>query len=76
MKDFLGQDMNVGDLVVACVPHGRNSGASLVKGTVLGFTSHFVKVNIPDYNDKKVHARNISPEKLVKFECHFGCFVV
>lgn len=34
MKDFLGHPINVGDVVVAAVTHGRNSGARYAKDTL------------------------------------------
>lgn len=68
MKDFLGNELNDGDNVVYASHHGRNSGASLKKGIVFGFTEHFVKLRIP-----RKHTINtpfdefkISPEKVMK----------
>lgn len=52
MEDFLGNTINVGDTVVACVGHGRNSGASLVKFVVTGLTPKMVKGDIPDYTGR------------------------
>lgn len=56
-KDFLGKEIGIGDIVVAAVDHGRNSGASLVKFTVTGITDKFVKGEIPA-------ATNYLPKKL------------
>lgn len=47
MKDFLDNVIEVGDTVVAAQGHGRNSGASLVKFVVDGFTPTMVKGTIP-----------------------------
>lgn len=49
MKDYMGKEISVGDTVVAAVKHGRNSGASLQKFVVTGFTEKFVKGVIPTY---------------------------
>lgn len=65
MKDFLGRELIIGDTIVACVPHGRNSGASLVKGTIVGFTEHFVKSQMSTYNGLN-DTRKIHPEKVLK----------
>jgi hypothetical protein len=64
MKDFLNNVIELGDTVVACVPHGRNSGASLSQFVVEGFTPKFVKGSIPNYvgND---YPSLISPSKCV-----------
>ena len=67
MIDFLGQELNVGDNIVACVSHGKNSGATLVKGTVTGFTKEYVRGNIPGYvHWMKPEERLISPTKVIK----------
>lgn len=49
MRDFLGNEIEINDTVVCAVGHGRNSGASLVKFVVTGFTKTFVNGEIPDY---------------------------
>lgn len=68
MKDFLGKELNIGDSVVVAVGHGRNSGASLVKGIVEGFTDKFVKIDMPDYTGYtgKFGKTKTSPRKVVK----------
>jgi len=67
MKDFLGNELNVGDKIVACVTHGRNAGATLVKGEVTGFTEKFVKTRIPTYNGYNPdEVTRISPEKVMR----------
>jgi subtilisin-like proprotein convertase family protein len=65
MKDFLDQELAIGEPIIACVPHGRNSGASLVKGEVIGFTKTMVRVRIPFYNLKMTEERLISPSKVI-----------
>lgn len=65
MKDFLGKELNIGDSIVACVPHGRNSGASLVEGTIVGFTEHYVKSKMTTYNGLN-NTRKIHPQKVLK----------
>lgn len=69
MKDFLGSELNVGDVIVAVVGHGRNAGASLEKGTVVGFTNEFVKAILPSIcgntTDPSMAIR-ISPKKVIK----------
>lgn len=66
MKDFLKQELSVGDRIIACVTHGRNAGATLVKGVVVGFTEKFVKAELPSYNDSVTELRKICPSKVVK----------
>jgi hypothetical protein len=68
MKDFLGNDLQEDDEVVVCVGHGRNSGASMSRAKIVGFTTHFVVVDLYksdgtlNINDrKKTH-----PSKVVK----------
>jgi hypothetical protein len=70
MKDYLGNDIDVGDTIVCAVHHGRNSGASLVKCVVDGFTDKFVKAMIPDYTGHVgvFNSRMISPKKVVVVE--------
>lgn len=70
MKDFLDKEIKVGDMIVACVSHGRNSGASLTKFRVTGLTNSFVLGNIPDYNGRlseypKFNQTRISPSKCI-----------
>lgn len=43
MKDFLGQEINIGDIVVAAATSG--SSAYLYRAEVIGFTSNYVKIN-------------------------------
>jgi len=68
MKDFLQKDLEINDKVVACEGHGRNAGASLIKGIVIGFTEKFVRISV----DSKITyygnntERLISPKKIVK----------
>lgn len=68
MKDFLGNELNFGDKIVACVAHGKNSGASLVKGRVTGFTKQYLKAEVPSYNYQQspVEERRICPSKVIK----------
>ena len=67
MNDFLNKSLEIGDEIVACVPHGRNSGASLVKGIVIGFTNTMVRASIPSYNVKEPENRLIHPKKIVRY---------
>lgn len=66
MKDFLGVELEVGDNIVACASHGRNSGATLVRGKIVGFTNEFVKVHAPYYNTSNSYEYKISPKKVIK----------
>lgn len=67
MKDFLGNELSIGDTVVAAVGHGRNSGASLVKFTITGFTKCFIKGYIPNYTEYiSLTECKISPDKVIK----------
>lgn len=67
MKDFLDQELKVGDKIVACVPHGKNSGASLVKGEVTGFTKKMIRAKLPGYASwMKAEERLIDPSKVTK----------
>lgn len=66
MKDFLGVELEVGDNIAACVSHGRNSGASLVRGKIIGFTNEFVKVHAPHYNTPNKYEYKVSPSKVIK----------
>ena len=64
MKDFLGVDIEVGDTVIACVSHGKNSGATLVMFDVTRLTDKMVVGNIPKYHGCYVREdAKISPEK-------------
>lgn len=68
MKDFLDQELTIGDTIVACVAHGKNSGASLVKGKVTGFTKQMVRAIIPGYASwMKAEERLISPDKVILY---------
>ena len=70
MKDFLGNELAIGDNVIAAISHGRNSGATLVKFTITGFTNKFVTGTIPDYTGYtgRFSQKKISPEKIVKMD--------
>lgn len=67
MKDFLGNELVIGDNIVASVSHGKNAGASLVKGKIVGFTAQYVKAELPRYwasfGDEE---RLISSNKVIK----------
>lgn len=43
MKDFLGQEINIGDTVVVAATSG--SSTYLYQAEVIGFTPHYVKIN-------------------------------
>ena len=60
MKDFLGNDLQVGDNVVAL--KYVNTSARLLKGVVLSITNKFVKVS----HDYDTNVGYFSPEKVVK----------
>lgn len=49
LRDFKNQIIEVGDTVIACVTHGRNSGASLVEFVVERMTENYVFGKIPSY---------------------------
>lgn len=67
MKDFLGNELEEGDAVVCAVPHGRNSGASLAHGKVIGFTPQFVLVECGSYiKSRDFSERRISSDKIIK----------
>lgn len=63
MNDFKGNEIHVGDTVIAAVRHGRNSGASLVEFVVTGFTKTWVLGVIPSYIGYSGQGR-ISPDKI------------
>lgn len=66
MKDYLNNELSEGDKVICAVSHGRNPGASLSLGKVLGFTPQMVVVECSDYTHTSFESRRISPEKVVK----------
>lgn len=69
MKDYLDNELNIGDNIIAVVSHGKNSGASFSKGTIVGFTNCFVKAIIPDYTgyiSTITPITKISPDKVIK----------
>lgn len=49
-QDFAGRTIYIGDVVIACVGHGKNAGASLVEFVVEKVTDNFVYGAIPSYN--------------------------
>ena len=59
MQDYLNRELSVGDAIIYASPHGRNAGASLEKGEVVGFTPQFVRVR--DIGSKVPHL--VSPRK-------------
>ena len=67
MKDFVGNEISVGDFVVGCVAHGRNSGASLTKGHVTRITEKTVFFEAMGYT-QATHTereRKIDPNKVI-----------
>ena len=66
MKDFLGNQLEADDKVVCAVAHGRNAGASLVRGKVVRFTPQMVVVKCPEYYGGKAEERRIDPNKIIK----------
>lgn len=68
MKDFLGQELKVGDKIIIADSHGRNAGASLVKAKVTGFTPQMVKFK-KSYNGKPIKEESrCYPEKVAKLD--------
>lgn len=65
MKDFMGNVLAVDDDIVVCVGHGRNAGASLRKGRVVGFTKEFVRIVL---SGKDTDPRLTDPRKVVKYK--------
>lgn len=68
MKDFLGQELFVGDNVV-CLSHSRTS-SQLVKGTITKFTNSMLY-----YSYSRKYPENvvrISPNKVVKYSQNGG----
>jgi hypothetical protein len=66
--DFTGHLIKEGDTVVACVAHGRNSGASLTKGIVTKLTEKTVFFEGGDYTGRYVRERKCSPNKCIIIE--------
>jgi hypothetical protein len=64
--DLLGRKIEVDDDIVVAVPHGRNSGASLVVGKIIKFTPGFVHYVGPDYTGHVKRERRVSPRKVIK----------
>lgn len=64
MKDYLSNDLEIGNTVVFAQHHGRNSGASLNKGTIVGFTEKFVKIEVN--KQFGISQFKISPEKTMR----------
>jgi hypothetical protein len=61
MKDFLGQDINIGDSVI----YVRTKYVRIWKGTVEGYTPQMVKIYTggdPTYNSSHI---NVLPEHLI-----------
>lgn len=62
MKDFLGNELNIGDTVVMIQPRYRE----LVKATILRFTDHYVflkyKLHYGDHMDEVKQ----TPDQLIK----------
>ena len=63
MKDFNNQELAIGDVVICAEPHGRNAGASLQNGVVVGFTPKMVRISP---NKDSTRNRLTSPEKVLK----------
>lgn len=59
MKDFLGNELNIGDEVVFITPGYRD----YTKGKILYFTSQFVRIE-----SDKIHKKGIkqTPNQLIK----------
>ena len=70
LLDFKGQLIEVGDTVIACVTHGRNSGASLVEFVVERITENYVFGKIPSYTGyiSKFSQTKITPKKVYVIE--------
>lgn len=68
MRDFLNQDLAIGDEVVIAINHGLSSGADLSTGIIVGFTPKRIKVD-ETFNHMGVPIKKVklvSPRKLVK----------
>jgi hypothetical protein len=50
MKDFLDNEIKLGDRIVFAKDHGRNAGASLSHGQVADFTAKMVRIEYTDDN--------------------------
>lgn len=68
MKDYLGQELRMGDRIAAVVSHGKNAGASLSDGFISRMTEKTVFFEGPDYTGRYVRERRISPAKVIKIE--------
>ena len=68
MEDFNGKILKVGDSVVSCVAHGRNAGATLVTGEVIGFTKCMVRLKTTTYSGIEDKNRLIMPTKVLLVE--------
>jgi hypothetical protein len=66
MKDYMKNVLESGDMVIFAEHHGRNSGASLNKGTIVGFTEKFVKIEVQRPYGHLNNVIRISPEKTLK----------
>jgi len=69
MKDFLENELNIGDRVVYCKYNKTN--ASLLKGIVEGITTAKVRIAYDEYG---MRLATVSPEKLIKYS--FGWEVI
>ena len=66
MKDFLGQELQLGDDIVVAVAHGSNAGASLVQGKIRRFGKDTVYYVGGDYAGYDVKERRVTPRKVAR----------
>lgn len=83
IKDFLGNELNIGDEVVA-LAHQRTS-STLYRGRISKFTKSMVVINTEGYDSdwRFSETMRVSPEKVVKISSNIQiqfqssmCFVV
>lgn len=64
MKDFLGKNIDIGDIIIVAASHGRNAGASLRKAVVTGFTKCFVEYTYYNRYSSEI-VKRVSRDKVV-----------
>lgn len=63
MRDYMDNELNVGDNILIATPHGHNSGASFTKGIITRFTTCFV---VFEYINRLGGEQKTLPDKVVK----------
>jgi hypothetical protein len=66
MKDFVGNELAVGDEIVAIVSHGRNAGGSFSRGRITRLTDSNVFFDGPDYAGYDFRNRKVHPSKVLR----------